>query len=638
MTDPDFTNVIFLGNAASDISGYKRAFLPPFTPGSEDTLTGAGAVGAGDVLIKAWCSDAIGVTTWPEGIWTLKLFASVSNTTDTTQVKVKVYQRTSGGTETLLFTETSAAIKSLTAVDISFTHTLATPTTTAVTDRIIFKLYHLTNSSTSKTTTIYYEGVVNQSRILSPFGIPIAEGDMFKRVYDPTGVGAASGGVGGGSVTQYGAITPGNLAVWEADHTIEDGGAPAVGTIGGSGTLDYIPKFTPDGSTIGNSLIYDNGTNVGIGTAAPAQKLDVYGKIALNGVTVAYRPAAMTETLIIGDGGAGLSHTAGDEGYHNTLVGIGVGADITTGYWNTGVGSNVFNKLTTGRSNEGLGSSALHELTDGYGNTAMGDAALYYLSHGYYNVSIGYGSLFYLTTGYDNVAIGQDAGSYIADGVYDNNTSHDSVYIGNDTRCLANGDTNEIVIGAGAIGCGSNTATLGNDSITDTYLKGAVHATSFAGDGSGLTGIIQDSVASEVTTGTDTAKAVTPRSLSQSNYGKVVVDIALNGSDVLTTSAKAYVRIPVTLNNWNLVAVAAMVKVASTSGTPTFTVKNGAQTMLSTNITIDKGEYDTLTAAVPAVIDTNHDDVVTGAQIEVACSVSGTGATYAVVELTFQLP
>ena len=46
---------------------------------------------------------------------------------------------------------------------------------------------------------------------------------------------------------------------------------------GGSGTLNYIPKWTPNGSTLGLSQLYDNGTNVGIGSTTPGGKLDVNG-------------------------------------------------------------------------------------------------------------------------------------------------------------------------------------------------------------------------------------------------------------------------------------------------------------------------------------------------------------------------
>lgn len=44
--------------------------------------------------------------------------------------------------------------------------------------------------------------------------------------------------------------------------------------IGGSGTTNYVSKFTASGS-IGNSLIFDNGSSVGIGTTSPSEKLEV---------------------------------------------------------------------------------------------------------------------------------------------------------------------------------------------------------------------------------------------------------------------------------------------------------------------------------------------------------------------------
>ncbi|MFN9113035.1 MAG: hypothetical protein ACK5XN_23450, partial [Bacteroidota bacterium] len=48
------------------------------------------------------------------------------------------------------------------------------------------------------------------------------------------------------------------------------------GGIGGSGTTNYISKWTASG-VLGNSLIFDNGTNVGISNASPSYKLDVTG-------------------------------------------------------------------------------------------------------------------------------------------------------------------------------------------------------------------------------------------------------------------------------------------------------------------------------------------------------------------------
>lgn len=45
--------------------------------------------------------------------------------------------------------------------------------------------------------------------------------------------------------------------------------------IGGSGTSGYVSKFNGTGTTITNSLIYDNGTNIGIGTTNPHGKIEL---------------------------------------------------------------------------------------------------------------------------------------------------------------------------------------------------------------------------------------------------------------------------------------------------------------------------------------------------------------------------
>jgi hypothetical protein len=56
--------------------------------------------------------------------------------------------------------------------------------------------------------------------------------------------------------------------------------------ITGSGSANYISKWT-SASTLGNSIIYDNGTNVGIGTISPAYKLDVSGDVRVTGTLYA---------------------------------------------------------------------------------------------------------------------------------------------------------------------------------------------------------------------------------------------------------------------------------------------------------------------------------------------------------------
>lgn len=56
-----------------------------------------------------------------------------------------------------------------------------------------------------------------------------------------------------------------------------EGGGGGGGGIGGGGTLNYIAKFTPDGVNVGNSQLFDDGTSVGLGTATPTGKFNVFG-------------------------------------------------------------------------------------------------------------------------------------------------------------------------------------------------------------------------------------------------------------------------------------------------------------------------------------------------------------------------
>ena len=109
----------------------------------------------------------------------------------------------------------------------------------------------------------------------------------------------------------------------------------AVGGLGGSGTLNSIPRFTPNGTTIGNSQITDNGTNVGINIAVPGAKLDVRTSatdIAVKGLSTANDGTGISGTCSAGTNAWGVygESTTGYAGYFNGKVhvtdkiGIGV--------------------------------------------------------------------------------------------------------------------------------------------------------------------------------------------------------------------------------------------------------------------------------------------------------------------------
>jgi hypothetical protein len=149
--------------------------------------------------------------------------------------------------------------------------------------------------------------------------------------------------------------------------------------------------------------------------------------------------------------------------------------------------------LTTGSDNVFIGAASGANTNQGNGNTGIGlDSVLNNIS-GSYNVGVGYQSM-RLCTGSANVGIGASSGKnisnknnnvFIGDGsgqfigsspsTNANTDSQNSVYIGANSRSVAGGNaSNEIVIGYEATGNGSNSVTLGDTTITNTYLRGDI--------------------------------------------------------------------------------------------------------------------------------------------------------------------
>ena len=112
-------------------------------------------------------------------------------------------------------------------------------------------------------------------------------------------------------------------------------------------------------------------------------------------------------------------------------------------------------------------------------------------------------------------------------------------------------------------------------------------------------------------------------------------DVAVSAGD-----GQDYMFIPDYLNGYNLVSAHACIDTVSTSGVVAVQIHNAtdAVDMLSTEITIDKDETTSYTAATPPVIDTAHDDVATGDRIRIDVDDVGTGTKGLVVILAFALP
>lgn len=84
-----------------------------------------------------------------------------------------------------------------------------------------------------------------------------------------------------------------------------------------TGIQNYIPKFATSGPELSNSLLYDNGINIGIGTASPSVKLHVIGDVSISGNLIFN---TFTESVVT-NGNSGTSRTLSlDNGTCHTIT------------------------------------------------------------------------------------------------------------------------------------------------------------------------------------------------------------------------------------------------------------------------------------------------------------------------------
>lgn len=147
---------------------------------------------------------------------------------------------------------------------------------------------------------------------------------------------------------------------------------------------------------------------------------------------------------------------------------------------------------------------------------------------------------------------------------------------------------------------------------------------------------------SDVNTGTDAAKFITPDVLAGANFGIRYVAISVFASDQNATTGDAKnspLPIPAGLNGMNLVEARAHVTTAGTTNTMDIQIRRkrsgSSADMLSTKITVNSGAlFDS-----DGVINASNDDVATDDQIFVDVdAIHTTPAQGLTVVLGFQLP
>lgn len=339
--------------------------------------------------------------------------------------------------------------------------------------------------------------------------VPTAYGEHNNRIrvdsaiLGPTGCGAPTS-LRSAFVKQYGQyydscnkkfyLYDPKLLTWDTLHI----GVSAIGTITGSGTTNYIPKFTSS-TALGNSAVYDNSGSVGIGTTSPYSTLNIQkNSIAANqtdstgiilenstaatsGVPVQLSPGFVWKGKVWETSFGGSSRT---QSWRADIIPFSLSGFGRYAYWQLGHSENggaytaylklssrgnldVYNAAGTayGSINSNfIGASTLGALywtstnapplnyttVSGAENTASGLSALYNISSGSQNTATGSYALQDLTTSNLNTATGFQAGLRVTIGTGQNS------FFGANSGLLTTTGFKNTFIGAGA---GENNTT-----------------------------------------------------------------------------------------------------------------------------------------------------------------------------------
>lgn len=176
----------------SDIGGYDSLKRSPADHSETNHATSV-ASSDGDVVIEEFITDAgdPGVLALIAGIWEFHFHAKVDTAVGTTNLKIEVYKRITGGSETLIFS-TEQEINITSDAEFEWSYAQTTDTAMNLTDRIVVKVICNTTSVPQRTVTTYYEGTDRTAHIHVPLAAGIAadlhEKHLIFNIWNPNAV------------------------------------------------------------------------------------------------------------------------------------------------------------------------------------------------------------------------------------------------------------------------------------------------------------------------------------------------------------------------------------------------------------------------------------------------------------------